>query len=126
MLGQKIIVYTDHKNLVHESELKSSQYIKQLGLLLEVYGSEIIYIKCHKNKIADTLSRLSNQGVKVDDVDAVLPFVPVEPSIFLVNLQPINTQQMLVRDLRRRLRSSHEDYNKLNNKKLQVITYKDT
>ena len=46
-------------------------------LLLEEYGPEIEYIKGPKNVVADTLSRLPKQGDIVDDVGAVLPFVPV-------------------------------------------------
>ena len=58
LLGQKITVFTDHKNLVHESELKSSQRVMRWRLLLEEYGPEIIYIKGHKNIVADALNRL--------------------------------------------------------------------
>ena len=31
-------------------------------ILPEEYGFEIIYIKCHKNIVADALSRLPKQG----------------------------------------------------------------
>ena len=49
MLGQRIKVFTDHKNLVHESELKTSQRVMRWRLLLEEYGPEIEYIKGPKN-----------------------------------------------------------------------------
>ena len=90
LLGQKFTVFTDHKNLVHKSELKSSQRVMRWRLLLEEYGPKIVYIKGHKNVVADALSRLPKQGDIVDDVDAVLPFVPVEPSVFPVNLKTIH------------------------------------
>ena len=35
LLGQRIKVFTDHKNLVHESELKTSQRVMRRRLLLE-------------------------------------------------------------------------------------------
>ena len=50
-------------------------------LLLEEYGPEIEYIKGPKNVVTDALSRLPKQGDIVDDVDAVLPFVPVDEYI---------------------------------------------
>ena len=50
-------------------------------LLLEEYGPEIVYIKGPMNVVADTLSRLPKQGDIVDDVNAVLPFVPVDDNI---------------------------------------------
>ena len=68
-------------NLVYESELKTSQRVMRWRLLLEEYGPEIEYIKGPKNVVADALSRLPKQGDIVDDVDAVLPFVPVDENI---------------------------------------------
>ena len=124
LLGQKITVYTDHKNLVHESELKSSQRVMRWRLLLEEYGPEILYIKGHKNVVADALSRLPKQGDIVDDVDAVLPFVPVEPTVFPVNLKTIHEHQVSDRSLRRRLKTNPADYNKLKVEQIQVIAYK--
>ena len=62
LLGQRIKVFTDHKNLVHESELKTSQRVMRWRLLLEEYGPEIEYIKGPKNVVADALSRPPKQG----------------------------------------------------------------
>ena len=45
-------------------------------LLLEEYGPEIVYNKDKANIVADALSRLPRQGDVVEDVEAVLPFVP--------------------------------------------------
>ena len=121
---QKINIFTDHKNLVHESELKTSQRVMRWRLLLEEYGPEIVYIKGHKNVVADALSRLPKQGDIVDDVDAVLPFVPVDPTVFPVNLRTIQEQQVSDRSLRRRLKTNPKDYSKLKVEQTQVIVYK--
>ncbi len=91
LLGQRIKVFTDHKNLVHESELKMSQRVMRWRLLSEEYGSEIVYIKGPKNAVADTLCRLPKQGDIVDDVDEVLPFVSVDENIFSVEQVKICT-----------------------------------
>ena len=85
ILGQKIIAYIDHKNLVHESEVKSFQCIMWWRLLLEDYGPKIKYIKDRKNIIANTLSRLLKQGDIVDGVYGVRPFVSVESDMSPVN-----------------------------------------
>ena len=82
-------------------------------LLLEEYGTEIVYIKGDKNIVADALSRLLKQGNIVDDVDAVLPFVSVELKVFPVNLKTIQEHQVSDRSLRRRLKTDPKDYHKL-------------
>ena len=89
LLGQIIKVHTDHKNLVHESELKTSQRVMRWRLLLEEFGPEIVYIKGPKNVVADALSRLPKQGDIVDDVEAILPFASKDEGIFPIQLQLI-------------------------------------
>ena len=71
--GQIIKVHRDHKNLVHESELKTSQIVMRWRLLLEEFGPERVYSKGPKNVVADALSRLPKQRDIVDDLEAVLP-----------------------------------------------------
>ncbi len=65
--GKKIIVYTDHKNLIQDALGFTSDHIYCWRLLLEEYGPEIRYIKGIDNTVADTLSRLEydpSQNVK--------------------------------------------------------------
>ena len=83
----------DHKNLVHESDLKTSQRVMRWRLLLEEYRPGIEYIKWPKTAVADTLSKLPNQDDIVDDVDTVLPCVPVDENIFPVHLKKIQAKQ---------------------------------
>jgi len=56
--GQKIVVYTDHKNLIQDALGLSSDRVYRWRLLLEEYGPEIIYIKGIHNTVADAISRL--------------------------------------------------------------------
>lgn len=69
LLGQEIIVFTDHKNLVHNATLLSSERVTRWRLLIEEYGPDIKYIKGEANTVADALSRLdlTNEQTSVED-----------------------------------------------------------
>jgi hypothetical protein len=56
LLGQKIIVYTDHKNLVYKHF--NTERVMRWRLIIEEFGPELKYIKGEHNIVADTLSRL--------------------------------------------------------------------
>jgi len=54
--GQSIVVYTDHTNLIHNTQQMSSDRVYRWRLLLEEYSPEIIYIKGIDNTVADAIS----------------------------------------------------------------------
>ena len=56
--GQRLVVYTDHKNLVRDALGLSSDRVYRWHLILEEYGPEIVYIKGSDNVVADAISRL--------------------------------------------------------------------
>ena len=56
--GQRIKVFTDHKNLTRDMLGLTSDRVYRWRLLLEEYNPEIIYIKGVDNTVADALSRL--------------------------------------------------------------------
>jgi hypothetical protein len=56
--GQRINVYTDHKNLKREGLSLASDRVARWRILLEEYAPEIIYIKGIHNTVADAISRL--------------------------------------------------------------------
>jgi len=58
LLGHKIIVRTDHKNLTYLNSTHTSDRVLRQRLLLEEYGVDIEYIQGVKNVVADALSRL--------------------------------------------------------------------
>jgi hypothetical protein len=67
LLGHRIIVRTDHKNLTHPDTNHVSDRVLRQRLLLEEYGAEIEYIKGEKNVVADALSRLPTQELFLFD-----------------------------------------------------------
>ena len=58
LLGNRIKIYTDHKNLTYPTTDYRSDRVLRQRLLIEEYGAEIYYIKGVKNVVADALSRL--------------------------------------------------------------------
>jgi len=56
--GQKIKVYTDHKDLIQDALGIKSDQVYQWHLLLEEYDLEIIHIKGIHNTAADAILRL--------------------------------------------------------------------
>ena len=56
--GQRINVYTDHKNLTRDGLSLASDRVARWRILLEEYAPEIIYIKRIHNTVADAISRL--------------------------------------------------------------------
>ncbi|MFM7543288.1 MAG: RNase H-like domain-containing protein [Ignavibacteria bacterium] len=56
LLGQEIVVYTDHKNLTYK--VFNTQRVMRWRLLIEEYGPTLEYVKGVTNVVADALSRL--------------------------------------------------------------------
>ena len=56
LLGQKIRVYTDHKNLIYKTH--NSSRVMRWRLLIEEFGPKLNYLPGEKNVVADCLSKL--------------------------------------------------------------------
>jgi len=56
LLGQRICVNTDHKNLTYKTF--NTNHVLRWRLILEEFSPKLIYIKGQNNVIADALSRL--------------------------------------------------------------------
>eukprot|EP00957_Ditylum_brightwellii_P112489 8576118-Ditylum_brightwellii.AAC.1 len=56
--GQKLKVYTDHKNLAQDALGLTSDCVYRWQLLITEYSPEIIYIKGIDNTVADAIGRL--------------------------------------------------------------------
>ena len=76
LLGQKLIVHTDHKNL-HYQKMSTNCIIWQ-RLLIEEFGPTFIHIKGKKNVIADALSQLDanfNEKLPTEPTDDSMAYI---------------------------------------------------
>ena len=58
LLGQKIRVFTDHKNLTYKT-FNMEERVTHWHLILKEYGPELVYVKGKNNVVADALSQLN-------------------------------------------------------------------
>jgi hypothetical protein len=72
LLGYPIIVFTDHKNNTF-NDLKASDRVLLTCwlLLLEEYGVTFEYLPGKKNVVADALSRLDIDSLKIQEEEGV-------------------------------------------------------
>jgi hypothetical protein len=76
LLGHKIVVHTDHKNLTCKNF--NTERVMRWRLILEEYGPELHYIKGEQNIVADALSRLD----MTDDMPLGTPTVEKMAELF--------------------------------------------
>ena len=65
LLGQQIIVHTDHQNLTYKKF--TSDRVMRWRLFIEEYSPDLCYIKEKENVVADALSRLEKLDQPFDD-----------------------------------------------------------
>ena len=93
-------------------------------LLLKEYGPEIVYIKGKANVVADALSRHPKQGDIVEDVEAVLPLVPVDTTISPIQLQEVHELKEQDRLLRKKVQDNSKEFSKQTIDQVTVIAFK--
>ena len=73
LLGQKVIVHTDHLNLLYK-KLASNRLIRW-RMMLEEYGPTFVHVEGTKNVVADALSRLpiEHREHDIQETDETLP-----------------------------------------------------
>ena len=67
LLGQRIKVYTDHKNLTYTNF--NTERVMRWQLIIEEYSPELIYLKGQTNIVADALSRLELATPEISNED---------------------------------------------------------
>jgi hypothetical protein len=92
LFGQRLVVWTDHKNLVTEATISQSQRVQHWRPILEEYGPDIRYIKGEENCAADALSRLPTT-----ETDQEWPCTDAQKWSFRVaKIRPVPTDPQLV------------------------------
>ena len=62
LLGQKLVVHTDHKNIIYGN--LTNDRIARWRLLLEEFGPEYVHVAGKENVVADALSRMDQKDPK--------------------------------------------------------------
>lgn len=74
LLGQRVTVCTNHKNLIGVNTIFSSDRVLRQQLSLEEYGVTLKYIKGGKNLVASALSRLDyDKSIQKEELNAFEP-----------------------------------------------------
>ena len=93
LLGQNILIQTDHKNLESELVYLTSEIGLRWRLLIEEFGITIKYIKGVNNTVADALSRLEFASKKSDTsetIDFLFSVITAEDTdLFLLSIAEI-------------------------------------
>lgn len=74
LLGQQIVVYTDHQNLTYK--VFNVERVMRWRLIIEQFGVELRYIKGENNIVADALSRLGLEPSLKSDCDPAVVETP--------------------------------------------------
>jgi hypothetical protein len=87
LLGQKIIVHTDHLNLLY-SKMATQRHIRW-RLLLEEFGPQVVHVKGETNVVADALSRLDMEPREYDTIEEA---EDVQPQLSYVSKKEIEQE----------------------------------
>ncbi len=131
LLGQVIVVYTDHKNLTYD-DLQSDRVLRW-RLLLEEYGVDIQYIKGASNIVADVLSRYptTNNPLKrtaaptSESLSETFAQATLSEEIFPVNFSVLASFQQRDRDLQSLVETKPDVSRKIFRGGEQLICFKD-
>ena len=135
LLGMKIVVYMDHKNLTCKNF--NTDRVMRWRLILEEFGPELRYIKGEHNIVADTLSRLrmlpteesSGQMTPGEIAEAFAADDEELPKEFPLSWHEISQKQQNDAEIKKLVRQKPEEYNKKSfrrgDKTYEIVTNKE-
>jgi hypothetical protein len=129
LLGYKIIVWTDHKNLTCKNF--NTERVMRWRLVLEEFGPELRYIKGEKNIVADSLSRLPiDEGLTVKEQQEVYAlFDAEEPKNFPLPYGRLQSAQQRDAYIQKKLKEKDTRYSvqsfKRSDRTFDLVVYND-
>ena len=111
LLGQQIVIHTDHQNLTHKNF--NTERVLRWRLIIEEYSPTIEYIKGTKNVVADALSRLellSDNDLQAPADCYGLDDEDLPEDAFPVSYQLLDREQHKDKTLLARLASDSKQY----------------
>jgi len=126
LLGQRIVVHTDHKNLLYSKQPSNRLY--RWRMLIEEFGPELVHIKGEKNVVADALSRLDMDKRTYDELEeqAYYTYVTkedIEEEVFPMAPFVIAKHQQRDKSLKKAAQTN-KDYGIVTLEGYDLITYK--
>ncbi len=113
LLGHRIIIQTDHKNLIHPNSHHSPDRVLRQRLLIEEYGAELEYIKGENNIIADTLSCLPTEEIFAFQHSADDVFPLDLATMATLQSEDHDLQAILLNDISKKYKKIVRDENEL-------------
>ena len=136
LLGQQIVVHTDHLNLTYQTY--NSDRVMRWRLFIEEYTPDLKYIKGEKNVVADALSRLElqhepmHEAYFTEELRAFLYALEahdIEEFAYPLSYKTLGQAQAKDKELIKRFKSKKHHYKIQNfaaaDKKIELICYKD-
>jgi len=142
LLGQRLIVHTDHMNIIYGN--LSNDRIVRWRLLLEEYGPEYRHIKGKENVVADALSRMETVNSTENDVGHMTAYVlsntkkrqnkkaktlvnnkDIEEEKFPLLPTLIAKEQQNDKQIQKAIKDKPEEYSTKHVEDIEITTYKD-
>ena len=73
LLGARITIYTDHRNLTYKLSQYATQRILRWRLLLEEFGAKFVYKPGKENVVADAMSRVPSSRLERESYNERFP-----------------------------------------------------
>ena len=110
LVGRKIIVYTDHKNLTFIGTNYGSERVLRQRLVIYQFGAELRHISGAKNIVVDALSCLPTKDTQISRYNQYLATrnVPMEAYTYPITYEEVKHSQRECSTLQNDLLGKHK------------------